>query len=69
MARMLKWVAMSSSHGPHFVRMLHYDLSSQLPLHSMAQSSTELHKPLGHDKAVTHEGITMLLNCGAEEDS
>ena len=49
--------------------MLHYDLSSQLALHGMVHSFIELHKPIGHDKAVIHKEITMLSNCGVGEDS
>jgi len=47
-ARILKWLAISFSSGPHFVRTLHHDLSVSVALYSMAYSFTEL------DKAVVH---------------
>ena len=55
-ARILKWVALSSSSGQCFVRTLHHDLSVISMAMSMAHSFTELHKPLCLDKAVIHEG-------------
>ena len=58
-ARILEWFAIPCSSGPHFLRTLHYGLS-WVALHSMAHSSTELRKPLHHDKAVIHEGTGCL---------
>ena len=60
-ARILEWVAISSSSGPHSVRTLHYNLF-WVALHSMVHSFTELCKPLSHDKAVIHEGY-LVLKC------
>ena len=55
-ARLLAWVAISSSGGPRFVGTLHYDPSVLVVLHGVAHSFTELCKPLCHDKVVIHEG-------------
>ena len=41
-----------------FVRTLHYAPSVLGGLQGIAHSFTELHKPLGHNKAVIHEGVT-----------
>ena len=60
-ARMLGWVAVSSSSVPCFVTTLHYVLSAWVALHSMAYGFIELHKPLHHDKTVIHEGDCLLL--------
>ena len=46
-AGILKWFAIPFSSGPHFVRILHHDLS-WVVLHGMAHSFIEL------DKAVVH---------------
>ena len=55
-ARILKWVAISSSSGPRFVRTLRYDPFVLVALHGMAHIFIELCKPLYHNKAVVHEG-------------
>ena len=54
-ARILEWVAISSSGRPHFARTLHYDHQAGVALHDMAHSFIELHKPLHHDKTVVLE--------------
>ena len=59
MARILKWIAISSSSGLRFVRTLHYDLSV---LGGPRLRLIELHKPLYHDKAVIHEGKIKNIN-------
>ena len=56
MARGLKWLAISFSGGPCFVRTLHCDPSFLVALHGMACGFIELGKPLHHNKAVIHEG-------------
>ena len=55
-ARIMQWVATSSSSDPCFVITLHYDPLSWVALHVMAHSLTELHKPLCQVKALLHEG-------------
>ena len=50
-ARILEWVAISSSSGPCFVRTLHYD-PSVLGGCKHAHSFIQLPKPLCHDKTV-----------------
>ena len=55
-ARILKWVAICSSSGPHFVRTC----LSWVVLRGMAHSFIELCKPLRLDKAVVHEGDSVL---------
>ena len=57
MERILKCLAIPSSCGPHFVRTLHYDHSVLVALQVMAHSFNKLHKPLCHDKALTHDGV------------
>ena len=47
-ARILKWLPIPFSSGPHFVRTLHYDPSVLSGPTQMAHSFTEL------DKAVVH---------------
>ena len=42
--RILKWLAIPFSSGPHFVRTLHHDQSILAALHSMAHSFIELPK-------------------------
>ena len=59
--RILKWFAIPSSSGPHFVRTLHYHCPSWVALCHMAQSFTKLHNPLRHNKAVIHEGEKALM--------
>ena len=54
-ARILAWIAISSSKGPHFVRTLHYDPSLLGGPVQHGYSFIALHKPLRHDKAVIHE--------------
>ena len=54
--RILQWVAISSSSGPHFVRTLHYDLCPWVALHGLAHGVSKLHRPLRYDKAVICEG-------------
>ena len=44
-ARILKWLVIPFSSGPHFVRTLYHDLSI-LALHGMAHSFIELDKAL-----------------------
>ena len=39
----------------------HYHCPPWVALHHMAQSFTELHNPLHHDKAVSHEGEKALM--------
>ena len=46
-ARILKWFAIPFSSGPHFVRILHHDLS-WVVLHGMAHSFIELDKAVAH---------------------
>ena len=52
MARRLEWFAISSSTGPHFVRILHYCHLSWVALHNIAHSFFEFCKPLSHNKSV-----------------
>ena len=53
--RILKWFAIPSSSGPHFVRTCNYDPSVLVALHSIAYSFTGLCKTLHHNKAVIYE--------------
>ena len=54
LARILEWVAIPFSSGPHFVRTLYYDPSILVdPAWPIA---IELRKPLHHGKAVILEG-------------
>ena len=46
--RILKWIGIPFSSGPHFFQTLHHDPLSQVALRGMAHSFTEL------DKAVVH---------------
>ena len=55
-ARILEWVDIYPSSGPHFVRNLHYDHPSWMAQHDMAHSFIELHKPFRYNKAVIHAG-------------
>ena len=55
-ARILKWFAIPFSSGPHFVRILHHDLSILGGPTCMANSFIEL------DKAVVHV-INWLVSC------
>ena len=55
-ARILEWVAVSSSSGPRFVRTFLYDPPILVALHGVAHDFTELHKPLHQVKPVTHKG-------------
>ena len=57
MARILEWVAISSSSRPQFVRTVHYDPSVLGSPAWLAHSFIELCKPLHHDKAVIHDGV------------
>ena len=54
-ARILEWVAISSSSRPRFVRTLHPEPSilGDTAWHGIF---IKLHKPIHHDKAVIHEG-------------
>ena len=52
MARILEWFAISSSTGPHFVRILHHRHLSWVALHNIAHSFFEFCKPLHHNNAV-----------------
>ena len=54
-ARILKWVAIPFSSGPHFVRTLHHDPLVLGGLQGMAHSFTDL------DKAVVH--VIGLISC------
>ena len=54
LARILEWVAISTSSGP------------RVALHGKAYSFTELCKPLQHDKAVINERITVSQVISAE---
>ena len=54
-ARIFEWVAISSSSGPCFIRILHYDPSVLGGLPDMTHSFTDLCKPLHHGKAAIHE--------------
>ena len=54
-ARILEWVAISSSSGPHFVKTLYYDLLSWVALHGMTYSFIELYKAHHHKKDMIHE--------------
>ena len=56
-ARILEWVAISSSSRPQFVRTVHYDPSVLGSPAWLAHSFIELCKPLHHDKAVIHDGV------------
>ena len=55
-ARILEWVVISPTSGPHFIRTLHYDHPSRMAQHGMAHSFIELHKPFCYNKAVIHAG-------------
>ena len=58
-ARMLKLFAIPFSSGAHFVRTLHYNLSTCVALHGMGHSFIEL------DKAVVHViRLVSFLWCG-----
>ena len=48
MARIVKWLAIPFSSGPHPVRTLHHGLPSWVALHSMAHSFIELEKAVVH---------------------
>ena len=56
-ARILEWIAISFSSGPHFVRILHPGwMTHPVALKGMTYNFIELCKPLHHHKAVVHEG-------------
>ena len=59
-ARTLEWFPIASSSGLRFDRTLHYDPCVLVALGGMAHSSIELRKPLHHNKAMIHEGVTLL---------
>ena len=56
MERILEWLAISFSDGPHFVRTFHSDCSVCKSLHHMAHSFINLCKPLHNNKAIIHKG-------------
>ena len=58
--RILKWVALSFSSEPRFVKTLHYDPSSWMALHGLAHCFTELCKPLHHKTLIYEREI---CNC------
>ena len=55
MVRILKWFAINSSSGLHFVRTLQYGPSILGSLAWHGHSFVELHKPFSHDKVMIHK--------------
>ena len=55
-ARILEWIAISSSTAHVLSELFTKTSSSWVALHDMAHSFIELLKPLHPDKAVIHEG-------------
>ena len=56
MARILEWVAISSSNRHVLSELFTMTCLSRVALHGMAHSLIELHEPFCHHKAVIHEG-------------